>query len=156
MRPQDHPQFDDVRSAMRDVLIDKGLGDVPDDAISWNLAARAVDLLHAPPTTGVTARNIAIAEALGLNPHHIRKDGVTITLDGDLGPLVTVEYKTMGESMISDFAGVVQRYRLVPIDEDDSPTRGDLMTCRVCGHTGPIGAPNPKGCCINLANLDPA
>lgn len=71
---------------------------------------------------GITGMNIAICEALGLNPHLIRRSGVKITLDSELGPIVEVQYKTMDESVANNFVGALVRYKLVDlgvVDLDD-------------------------------------
>jgi hypothetical protein len=52
----DHdPRFADLRAVMGRVLIDRGLGHVPDDAITWNLAFQAMkhlDSIDALPAAG--------------------------------------------------------------------------------------------------------
>jgi len=74
---------------------------------------------------GPTQANVAIAEALGLDPTHIRSGGVTIHLDSDRGPVVTVEYfvtdrngkrHTINEELVTE----LRRYKLVPLDKDES------------------------------------
>jgi hypothetical protein len=64
-----------------------------------------------------TTLNIAIAEALGLDPARIRKGGVCITLDGALGPVIDVEYRLTARE-VGGLAIELARYRLVPIEED--------------------------------------
>ena len=39
------PRFDDLRQAMTEVLAEKGLGDIPDDGITWSLTCRVLDVL---------------------------------------------------------------------------------------------------------------
>ena len=68
--------------------------------------------------TDPTELNIAICEALGLNPRHIRKNGVTIHLDA-FGPIVTVQYGHMDQWAVEDLAEELRRYKLVPIDENE-------------------------------------
>lgn len=72
--------------------------------------------------TDPTSANIAIAKALGLDPTTIRKSGVTITLDGDLGPVLTVEMfatdsngrrHTENKELIAE----LRRYKLVPLED---------------------------------------
>lgn len=65
----------------------------------------------------ITDRNVAIAEALGLDPTKICRGGVRITLDSDLGPVVEVKYRTMDEHMANNFVGALVRYRLVEIED---------------------------------------
>jgi hypothetical protein len=66
-----------------------------------------------------TATNVAIAEALGLDPKRIRKDGVTIHLDGGIGPVVTVEYKYLDHDLDALLTGL-KRYKLVPVEDQDA------------------------------------
>ena len=62
-----------------------------------------------------TATNIAIVEALGLDPKTIRRGGVRITLDEDHGPVVEVEFN---HTLCDNWGDLVRRYRLVPVDDD--------------------------------------
>ena len=63
--------------------------------------------------TDLTAVNVAIAEALGLDPTKIAKGGVTIRLEAT-GPEVDVTYR----DLIRDGpVNVLKHYRLVPIDD---------------------------------------
>jgi hypothetical protein len=66
----------------------------------------------------VTETNMAICEALGLDPKRIRRDGVTIHLDSDLGPVISVEYHTLACDLDLLLTGLKQ-YKLVPLDDDD-------------------------------------
>jgi hypothetical protein len=70
----------------------------------------------------ITSRNVAITKALGLEPTKIRKGGVTITLDGELGPVVKVHYLAMGESTVDSLTSEIAHYRLVPVDTEVVPT----------------------------------
>jgi len=73
----------------------------------------------------VTEMNVAIAESLGLDLHRIRKGGVTLTLDGNLGPILEVQYLTMTPEMTSNFVDhVTQRYKLVPLEDEDDEDEG--------------------------------
>lgn len=67
--------------------------------------------------TDPTAINIAICEALGLDPTRIAKDGVRITLDGHLGPVVEVTYRYFIDG---NFITALKSYKLVPIDQGDA------------------------------------
>ena len=68
-----------------------------------------------------TATNIAICEALGLDPKRIRKNGVTIHLDSNLGPVVTVEYQKY-DADIGAVLTALKRYRLYEPDKwDEEP-----------------------------------
>jgi hypothetical protein len=65
-----------------------------------------------------TTTNIAICEALGLDSKRIRKGGVTMRLDGDLGPVIDVTYQTLHDDDLGQrLEKVLKRYRLVPIDD---------------------------------------
>jgi hypothetical protein len=67
----------------------------------------------------VTQMNIRIAEALGFNPKQIKKNGLKITLDGELGPIVEVQFGVWDNTMVDSFCAAVARYKLIPIDDDD-------------------------------------
>jgi hypothetical protein len=41
----DDPRFPALRSALADVLIGKGVGDLPDNGLVWQLAYRAMEVL---------------------------------------------------------------------------------------------------------------
>lgn len=56
--------------------------------------------------------NVAICEALGLDPKRIRRGGVTLTLGHD-GPVVTVEYKLYDTELQALLTGL-KHYKLVP------------------------------------------
>jgi hypothetical protein len=63
-----------------------------------------------------TATNIAICEALGLDPKRIAKGGVTITLDGYKGPIIEVTYQTHHDDDLGQrLEKVLKRYRLEPL-----------------------------------------
>jgi hypothetical protein len=66
----------------------------------------------------VTEINMAICEALGLDPKRIRRDGVIIRLDGDVGPVISVEYHTLAYDLDLLLTGLKQ-YKLVPLDDPD-------------------------------------
>lgn len=70
-----------------------------------------------------TTANVAIARALGLDPTHIRKGGVTLTLDGDLGPIITVESFLTDSNghryaIDDEVATELSRYKLVLLKDD--------------------------------------
>lgn len=64
-----------------------------------------------------TAMNIAICEALGLDPERIPRGGVTISLDA-AGPIVTVDYRIRDHELGALLSGF-KHYKLVPADDQD-------------------------------------
>ncbi len=75
-------------------------------------------------TMNPTETNVAICEALGLDPKRIAKSGVTMHLDGDLGPIIEVTYHPLHDDDLGRrLETVLRRYKLVPIDEDSNVQR---------------------------------
>jgi hypothetical protein len=70
-------------------------------------------------TTDPTAINIAIVEALGLDPTKIRKGGLRITLD-EIGPVIEVTYHghRMDDQRWEDVEAVLRRYKLTLIEDE--------------------------------------
>jgi len=63
---------------------------------------------------------VAVAEALGLDPHMIRKGGLRITFDGYVGPIIEVEYlgHRLDGQKWDDVEAVLRRYKLVPLEDE--------------------------------------
>jgi hypothetical protein len=69
--------------------------------------------------------NLAITKALGLDPHNIRRNGITIELT-DAGPIATVEmFLRNSEGKLyavnDEVATELKKYKLVALEEQDRP-----------------------------------
>jgi hypothetical protein len=75
--------------------------------------------------------NLAIINALGLDPHNIRRNGLTIQLT-DAGPIATIEiFLRNSEGKLyainDEVATTLERYKLVPLEDESERPRPDPL-----------------------------
>jgi len=109
MTSEHHPQFEELRAAIGDVLVEKGLGHVPDDALTWNIAARVLEVLTPEPCPrcgGPMETEQIEASALGEEP------GTTTIPGGTYCPYCALPCEECGDPVESGQHGDDARFRL--------------------------------------------